>query len=205
MTDEPRSSNLILSALPAADYDLLRPHLSYTELLRAAVLAEAGREVGRVYFPHDGIISLVVRLTQGETIECAMVGRDGVFGAAAALDGRISLTTAIVQMPGRASIIGVVNLRSAAERSAPLRSLIMRHEQVVLAQALQSAACYAVHPLQNRLSRWLLRARDLIGRDKMFFTQEFLAQMLGCNRNAVTIVAKTLQEEGLISLSSRSN
>ena len=68
----------------------------------------------------------------------------------------------------------------------------------MLARAQQSAACNAVHTIEARLSRWLLRARDLSGSDKLVLTQEFLAQMLGVQRSSVSIVANTLQQAGLI-------
>jgi CRP-like cAMP-binding protein len=198
MGSNPRSPNSLLASLCSADFDALRPCLRLTELAHEAVLMEAGRSIARVYFPHEGIVSLVVRLEDGQTIEAAMVGRDGVVGAGAALDGGMSLNTAIVQLAGRASTLDVALFRKAADESASLRALLMRHEQVILAQALQSAACNASHNLQSRMARWLLRARDLTGSDTLLFTQEFLAQMLGTQRNAVTIVARTLQEAGLI-------
>ncbi|GLQ83089.1 hypothetical protein GCM10007881_66120 [Mesorhizobium huakuii] len=127
-----------------------------------------------------------------------MVGSDDLFGAFAALDGRISLNTAVIQLSGSASVLETSGLRAAADQSAPFRALLMRHEQVIFAQALQSAACNASHTVQARLSRWLLRARDLSGSDTLSFTQEFLAQMLGTQRNSVSIVANTLQHAGLI-------
>jgi CRP-like cAMP-binding protein len=79
-----------------------------------------------------------------------------------------------------------------------LRALLIRHEQAVFAQAQQSAACFATHQVVARLSRWLLRARDLSGSDTLSFTQEYLAQMLGVRRTSVTVVAHTLQAAGLI-------
>lgn len=74
----------------------------------------------------------------------------------------------------------------------------MRHEQTLFAQAQQSTACMANHEIEARLCRWLLRARDLSGSDKLPFTQEFLAEMLGVRRTSVTTVARTLQEAGMI-------
>lgn len=193
-----RSPNQLLASLNQLDFELIRPHLRHTELVHETVLVEAGGKITRVYFPHDGIISLVVRLEKGEMVEAAMVGCDGVFGAGAALDGQIALNTAIVQLEGSASALDVSDLRRIADQSAPIRRLLMRHEQVILAQALQTAACNASHSIQSRLSRWLLRARDLSGSNTLSFTQEFLAQMLGTQRNSVSIVANTLQEAGLI-------
>ena len=77
-------------------------------------------------------------------------------------------------------------------------SLLIRHEQTVYAQAQQSAACNAVHSVEARLARWLLRARGLAGVDTLNFTQEFLAEMLGVNRTSVSMVAHTLQQAGII-------
>jgi CRP-like cAMP-binding protein len=198
LVSPPRSPNQFLAALPAADYELMHPHLRTVELVHEAVLLRAGDPFAYVYFPHSGVISLVVSLAEGGMVEAAMVGRDSVFGASAALDGLIALNDAIVQQPGTATILDVAYLRAAAERSANLRTTLMRHEQMLLVQALQSAACNASHSVESRLSQWLLRMRDLSGNDTFLMTQEFLAQMLGVRRNAVSLVAHTLQQAGLI-------
>jgi CRP-like cAMP-binding protein len=63
---------------------------------------------------------------------------------------------------------------------------------------MQSAACNAVHSVEQRLSRWLLLAHDRIGRDDFPLTQEVAATMLGTSRPTVTVVAGTLQKAGLI-------
>jgi len=94
---KPRSLNSLLASLPPEDFELVRPHLRTIELVRQDFLVKAGDALTRVYFPHSGVISLVVCLSGGETIEAASVGRDSAFGAYAALDGRISLSDAIVQ------------------------------------------------------------------------------------------------------------
>ena len=153
-----RSPNQLLASLPEPDFDLLRPHLRSVELKHAAALARTGEPLTNVHFPHSGIISLVVRLANGDTIEAAMVGRDSVFGASAALDGATAMNDAIVQLPGTGSVLDVAHLRRAVEQSVSFRTTLIRHEQAVLAQALQTAACNASHTVESRLSRWLLRA-----------------------------------------------
>ena len=52
-------------------------------------------------------------------------------------------------------------------------------------QAQQSVACNASHSVEERLSRWLLRAHDLWDGESLAMTQELLAHMLGVQRNAV--------------------
>ncbi len=189
--------NRLLANLSPATFEAARPHLSIVELKQGAVLAETRSLVERAYFPHTGIISLVVELKDGDMLETAMVGKDGVLGGAAALDGKVSLNKAIVQAPGVASIMKVERLRDIALANDDFRSRLIRHEQVLFASAQQSAACNASHLVEARLCRWLLRMRDLHG-DDLPLTQEFLGQMIGVRRSSVSLVAGTLQAAGLI-------
>jgi CRP-like cAMP-binding protein len=190
--------NHLLSLLSTSDLTRLEPYLKPTHFEQHQVLFEADEQTRHVYFPTSGVVSLVVTLSTGETIEVAMVGCDGVVGAFAALDGKISLNRGIVQLGGEIVVCDIEALKSAALQSPKLLSLLIRHEQTVYAQAQQSAACFATHQVVARLSRWLLRARDLSGSDTLSFTQEYLAEMLGVRRTSVTVVAHTLQAAGII-------
>jgi len=192
------SPNRILAALSDEPFAALRPHLKMVEFEGGAVLAKTGGPISNVYFPHTGIISLVVELRVGAIVETAMVGRDGAVNAVAALDGKVSLNKAIVQMEGIGSVISADHLSKVADDHRELRALLIRHEQVLLAQAQQSAACNASHLVEARMSRWLLRARDLADSDDLKITQEFLAQMLGVRRTSLSAVANAMQKAGHI-------
>ena len=196
-----KSPNRLLASLPSGVYSALTPHLKIVELKFGDVVAEAGSAIRQVYFPYSGVISLVVELDVGSMIETAMVGHDGVLNAAPALDGKVSLNKGIVQMAGSAGTIEVSRLRQLANEFEQLRSLLIRHEQVLFAQSQQSAACNASHTVEARMCRWLLHMRDFAGSDDLMLTQEFLAQMLGVRRPSVSIVASPLQKAGLIKYS----
>jgi CRP-like cAMP-binding protein len=127
-----------------------------------------------------------------------MVGKDGAVGMAAALDGKVAMCRAIVQLGGDAMACDPAAFKGTAMQSENLISTVMRHEQTLFAQAQQSTACMANHEVEARLCRWLLRARDLSDSDHLPFTQEFLAEMLGVRRTSVTTVARTLQEAGIL-------
>jgi CRP-like cAMP-binding protein len=101
-------------------------------------------------------------------------------------------------LSGTGETLEVAKFREVAEQSLPLRTVLLHHEQVLFAQAQQTAACNVAHTVESRLARWLLRARDLSGSDKLELTQEFLAQMLGVRRSSVSPVANELQRTGLI-------
>ena len=194
----PELTNLLLDSLSASEAASIRPLLMPVHLKLKQVLFGAGTTTKAVYFPTGAVVSLVIGLTSGSTVEAAMVGRDGVVGASSALDGRISLSSAIVQLEGSSLMCEVGALRGTALQSHTLLSTLIRHEQTLFAQAQQSTACMANHELEERLCRWLLRGRDLCGSDTLNFTQEFIAEMLGVRRTSVTLAAKTLQEAGLI-------
>ena len=196
-----QSKNRILNSLPQNIFAAVQPHLRRVDLAFGAVVAETDRPVDLVYFPDTGVISLVVEMTVGDMIETAMVGRDGVVNGTSALDGKISLHRGIVQVAGDAHVVTSDALRNLADEFGPLRGMLIRHEQVLLAQAQQSAGCNASHTVEARMCRWLLRIRDLTGSNEMPLTQEFLAQMLGVHRSAVSLVAGTLQTAGFIKYS----
>jgi CRP-like cAMP-binding protein len=190
--------NLLLSLLAPSDAKFLAPHLKPKQFEQHHVLFEADQRIRHVYFPTGGVVSLVITLSTGEMVEAAMVGRDGVVGASAALDGKIALSRGIIQLGGEIVVCDIDALKSIALQSPKLLSLLIRHEQTVYAQAQQSAACFATHHVEARFCRWLLRARDLSQSDYLPFTQEYLAEMLGVRRTSVTEVAQNLQEAGLI-------
>jgi CRP-like cAMP-binding protein len=192
------SENSLLAILSPQVFHELQPYLKVREYEQGVVLAENGTPVTEVYFPYSGIVSLVVTLKEGDMVEAAMVGRDGVVNAASALDGRFSLNKAIVQARAFLASVAVPTIVAIADQHRELRSLFIRHEQVLLAQSQQSGACNASHMTEARLCRWLLRTRDLVQGDDLNITQEFLGQMLGVQRTSISIVAGALQRAGLI-------
>jgi CRP-like cAMP-binding protein len=195
------SANQLLASLSSSDAEALRPHLKPVQLEHEAILFEPGGTIKDIYFPMGAIVSLVVSLSSGKIIETAMVGKDGVIGAAAALGANIPINRGIVQLAGPAMTCKVGELKNAARKSQPLLSLLFRHEMAVHAQVSQSAACMSTHHVEARLCRWLLRARDLADSDNLQFTHEFIAEMLGVERTSVTLHARTLQNTGMIKYS----
>ena len=188
-----RSPNGFLSSLADDDFELIRPFLRTVDLIQDSVLAEAGEKLPRIYFPHRGVISLVVNLARGERVQVAMIGRDSLFGSMSLLSGEpIVLNGAAVIVPGVASVIDIDRMRSAAEQSAAFRALMLRHALAIYVQSQQTAGCNAAHTVESRLARCLLQTHDLSGGNKLYITQESLAQMIGARRNSVSLVASTL-------------
>jgi CRP-like cAMP-binding protein len=127
-----------------------------------------------------------------------MVGRDGVIGAAQAVDGRKSINKIVVQVPGTASMIERDQLRHLIERASSVSKVFASHEQFFVEDIQQTAACNACHSTEARMARWLLRMRDLVG-DDLPITQDYLSAMLGVRRSTVSPIAAAMQEAAIIS------
>jgi CRP-like cAMP-binding protein len=190
--------NRFLKSLSATDFEALRPDLKVVDLPEDLTLIRVGDTVTNAYFPHTATISLIVEFEGGERVEVALIGSDSVLGAFSALGKPIGLMNAIVLLPGEASAIEMDRLRAAAHQSLALRERLERHGQALFVQAQQSAGCNAVHAVEARLARWLLRVRDLCGENQFKLTQEVMAHMIGARRNSVSMVAHALQQKNFI-------
>jgi CRP-like cAMP-binding protein len=190
--------NRFLATLPPHDFSLLAPHLRTAPLERGVMLYDVGEEIEHVYFPHTGMVSLVAVMQSGASVETATIGRAGVIGASAGLGAHSTFARAIVQLPGTAAWLSAAQFHAAANQSQGIRDLIVRYNDLLLAQIQQSVACNALHALEARLCRWLLQTHDCMDGDVIPLTQEFLGQMLGVRRTTVTIAARLLQSAGLI-------
>ncbi len=191
------NGNSILGALPAPELERIRRKLSLASLRVRTVLFEPGDPIDAVYFPIDGIISLVTPLRGGATVEVATVGNEGIVGVPYVFGGALAVR-AITQVKGRVLRMTAADFRAEVTPPGPLRDLTESYGQALFSQVAQAAACNRLHSNQERLSRWLLMSHDRVGRDDFEITQEFLGQMLASRRGTVTISARALQSAGLI-------
>jgi CRP-like cAMP-binding protein len=193
------NQNLLLAALPADEYKRIVPSLETIPLKLKTILHESGDPIEYVYFPGGGFCSMLTVLKDGSMVEVATIGREGMVGVTAVLDGNPVSSTSMVQ--GETDTCYRMKadaFRQEMERRGVFYELLTHYAQALVGFIMQSTACNAVHSVEQRLARWLLMARDRMGRDDFPLTQEFVAMMLGASRPTVTIVAGTLQKAGLI-------
>jgi CRP-like cAMP-binding protein len=191
--------NLLLAALPKVDRERLVPTLEIVPLKLKDLLHKAGEPIQYVYFPGGGFCSMVTVLEDGAMVEVATVGREGMLGVTALLDGGSPTAASMVQ--GETDICYRMTAhayRREMDRRGAFYELLSRYAQALVGFIMQSTACNAVHSVEQRLARWLLMAQDRMGTDEFPLTQEFVAMMLGATRPTVTVVAGTLQRAGLI-------
>jgi CRP-like cAMP-binding protein len=162
------------------------------------VLHEGGETIRHVYFPDDGLISLLIVMDEGTVREIGVIGNEGMLGAAVALGMKTATTRALIQLPGSAMRMKAGALRDELELGGALPNVLRRYNHALFTQVAQSAACVSSHMLDERLSRWLLMTHDHAPGDEFEMKHEFLAMMLGVTRSVVTRAAGLLQKEEMI-------
>ena len=193
--------NMLLSMLPPDEYALLEQHLEPVEMHLHHLVAEANDRVRHLYFPQQGMMSVVTVMEDGTGIEAATVGREGVAGLPIFLGVETTPARLIVQLRGSAKRIEASRFAAVVEAAPALEKVLRRYTLSLLQQVSQSAACNTLHTVEKRCIRWLLMCHDRAGEDEFLLTQEFLAQMLGVRRAGVTMAASALQKQGLIKYS----
>jgi CRP-like cAMP-binding protein len=192
--------NRLLAALPPKEYQRLRPHLEPATLTLKQVLYREGASAESVWFPQQGMISLVSVLESGRAIEIGIVGSEGMVGTATFMGGQAPCE-AMVQLAGSALRMKAGVLSREFKRGGALQDLLLHYAQALYVQVSQTAACNGSHKLDQRLARWLLMTHDRAGADSIELTQEFIAMMLGVERSGVTLASITLQDAGLVKYS----
>ncbi len=193
------NGNLLLAALPADEYERISHSLDTVPLKLKTVIHRAGDPIDHVYFPGGGFCSMLTVLKDGGMVEVATIGREGMVGVAAVLDGNPVSSTSMVQGETNTCYRMTADaFRREMDRRGVFYELLTHYAQALIGFIMQSTACNAVHSVEQRLARWLLMAQDRMSSDDFPLTQEFVAMMLGASRPTVTIVAGTLQKAGLI-------
>lgn len=194
-----RNANELLRRLTPPDYGKLADELEPVPLEFKETLYEQGKPISHVYFPTSGVVSLITLLTRtDEPIETGTIGREGMVGVPSFLEAPVAPGRALCQVPGSAMRMPSDRFLICVKRIAALRTLLLRYTNVLMAMIGQTAACNRAHDIRARMARWLLMTRDRVDEDTFPMTQEFLGQMLGVRRPAVSIVGAALQREGLI-------
>jgi CRP-like cAMP-binding protein len=203
LTDTAHSlkKNRLLGALPAEEFERLRPHLETVTLDVKDFIYEPDVAIQHVYFPIDCVTSTMATMKDGRSVEVGTIGKEGMDGLPVFLGAQTAPLASFCQIPGEAARMTADALRSEVRPGDRLHDLLRRFTEATLVFAAQSSACNRLHSVEKRCSRWVLHTHDRVGRDEFYLTQEFLSQMLGVRRASVSEVASALQSEELISYS----
>lgn len=192
------SKNRILATLPREEYERLLPHLEPVHLDKGKIIYHPGDRIRDVFFPQNGMISLLSITSRGEIVEVGMVGNEGLVGVSIILKGDFAPYQSVVQLDADVFKIKAEVMLKEFNRGEKLQDLLLRYTHGVLTQITQSALCNRFHTLEERFCRWLLVTSDRVNSNTIELTQEMISQMLGTRRTGVTKAAGAFQDKGFI-------
>lgn len=201
MSDIAKPKNRLLAALPKNTYQQLFPKLQEVVLTLKEVIYQPGDVIRHIYFPESGIISLLSAVEEHSTLEVGVVGNEGMIGLPVFLGAKKSNNQALVQGAGIALKMKAAEFQKECRHNSELSQVLQRFTLSLITQISQSAVCNRYHRIDARLARWLLMMHDRILTDSFQITQEFLSNMLGVRREAVSKAATDLQHQQLIGYS----
>jgi len=193
-----RVKNRILLSIPDNEFWAMRPDLEGVALDSHKILHESHEVLQYAYFPNDGLLSLVVVLAEGKTVEAGIVGKEGLVGIQALAGLNRSPLREVVQITGGGLRMPVSRLTEFLREAPQLRNELERFSVLLGLQMAQTAGCNRLHGVEQRLARWLLMAQDRVSSASLPVTHDFLATMLGTDRPSVSLAAGTLQKANII-------
>jgi CRP-like cAMP-binding protein len=197
MAASARTGNLLLDALISEERETLLRDAEHRPITVGDQRRTAGDPITSVFFPTSGCLSMIVE-QDDDRIEAATVGREGICDVPSSLGSRIASLTVLSQIEGESIDVEVDTFKKVYDEGPTLRGLVNGYVETMFTQAAISAACLALHHVNERCARWLLETHDRVDSDTFMLKQEFLAMMLGVQRPSVSIAAGTLQASGAI-------
>ena len=191
--------NLILTAISPEDYSRLEPHFEDVALCRGSILVRANSPASHVYFPQDGVVSIVSEYADKWPTEVGLFGLDGMSAAFLLLGAPDTPHQSVVQISGvHALRIETALFLQVVARSETLRATLLRYVQVLMIQTAQSTVAIAHQLIEARIARWLLMCHDRVRADEIVVTHEIMSTMITAQRSGVTIGIHSLEGKGLI-------
>ena len=210
MPSQTEVRNRLLALMPADDFAALAPHLEWVQLDKGHVIVEPGEVIGHVYFLESGVGSIVACSPEGLQVEAGLFGIDGFSPVEVVLGSDRSPHRIIIQVADDSWRIPAQVLRQAVEASPSLRGLLLRYVLALNTQSSFTALSNAMHPIEERLARWILMCDDRTDVSEMPLTHEFISIMLGVRRPSVTTALHVLEgnrfirsERGVITVTNR--
>jgi CRP-like cAMP-binding protein len=190
--------NRILRSLEPHVYERIRPHLDLVRFPLGIVVLEPGQALDTVYFPSHGVLSMLTVLENGDLVEIATIGNEGMADLSVFLGLKISRSRLLCQVPGDTLRMETGVFLHLVEQNPGLREALGAYMVSMFIQVSQSAACNRLHPVEERCARWILMTHDRVDSDSFPLTQDFLASMLGVRRPSVSVAASILQRAGFV-------
>lgn len=194
-------ANRLLMSLPLDEKQAVLECSEIVNLFAGDVLCESGLIPRHVYFPVSSLISLGIDVDEQPPLELTMIGWDGMLGATRVLGVSESPMRGVVMCAGSAVRLTVRAFEELTREGMQFQAIVKRYLFVLMTQVSRTSGCTHFHEVSSRLARCLLMTHDRSSSDTFYMTQQFLSEILGVQRSAVSIAASALQQKGLINYS----
>ncbi|HKO19994.1 MAG TPA: helix-turn-helix domain-containing protein, partial [Acidobacteriaceae bacterium] len=104
----------------------------------------------------------------------------------------------IVVMPGYANVVPAHVVEHEIRENGEFHDVLSHYSHTLLVQTLRSAACNALHTMEQRCCRWMLMTLDRIDIDRFVITHDFLASLLGVQRSGISQLVERLASHGVV-------
>jgi CRP-like cAMP-binding protein len=195
------SNNLILAALPHAEYQRLIPHLKNVLLKKGHVLHKSDAPAAEVFFLEEGVASLSVSSDIGERTQLSLVGSEGVVGERAIFKEGVFIIRCAMLTEGSGVSMPPEVFHREFDRGDKLHDLVLGRIEAGISETAQTALCNQMHTIKERLIRFLLTFADRLHTEEIPITQAATAEMIGVTRSEVSRAATELREAGIIQYS----
>ena len=191
--------NALLERLSESERRALFPSIELVEISPKEVVYAPRQALKYAYFPETCVMSKITVLEDGTEIEAATIGNEGMVGVPIILAAVDMPSKIVCQIGGTAWKVPAEELTQAMETNSEFSLVLRKYAQALFELLAQGTACNRLHTIEQRCARWLLSTHDRVEGDTFSLTHEFLATMLGVRRPGVSLVAKALQDNGLVS------
>jgi CRP-like cAMP-binding protein len=192
----PEDENGLLATLPSAIYERLKPSLTRVRLEAGSTLYDVGTTIDHAWFITSGMVSLLAVTEDGDTVEIASVGREGLVGLSSMKNRRDMEFRAQVRIEGSALLVDRRALKNLNGQGSIVSELLSDYTHGMSERIAREVLCLRFHTTEQRLARWLLLAHSRTAMDAFELTHESFVDILGISRSVVSVAAGILQKKG---------
>ena len=198
-----QSVNKLLNSLKPDAFERVAKKLTRVKLRAKEVVYKPNEPIDHVLFPENAVLCLMTLMSNGDTIEAATVGREGASWISAAAGAPSMPCETIVVIEGTALKWPIADLDRELKQNDHFLDVLTKYSHALLVASMRTSACNGLHGLQERCARWILMTLDRVDADRFAVTKEFLAQLLGTNRQTVSVLVSTLEKAGILNVDGR--
>jgi CRP-like cAMP-binding protein len=174
----PATGNHLLRVLPENQLARHGRALTQVTLTHGQKLFVSCEPLSHVYFPITCVASRLHAAQCGHFAEMGMVGFEGVVGLSVFLGAKAAANNAVVHVEGIALRMEAAAAKAMFQQHPPFRAALLRYMRAMISQISLLAVCNSLHPIEQRLCRWLLLTDERASTDDLRITRDFIAQML---------------------------